>query len=53
MPVAIQQATTDSDARSSASGGAAAGPVAPSSSDHGVGPYGSGSGPSTSSQNTT
>ena len=53
IAVAIQQATTDSDARSSASGGAAAGPVAPSSSDHGVGPYGSGSGPSTSSQNTT
>ena len=38
------------DARGSASGGAAAVPVAPSSSGHGVGPYSSGSGPSTSSQ---
>ena len=60
IAVAIQQATTDSDARGSASGGAAAVPVAPaavpvapSSSGHGVGPYGSGSGTSTSSQNTT
>ena len=32
IAVAIQQATTDSDARGSASGGAAAVPVAPSSS---------------------